>query len=642
MRVTNNMIANQVTSNLQRSLDRYMKLQTMMSTGKRINQPSDDPIGTQRDLGYRKVLTEIAQYKTNISSGLSLLSTYDTALGDMKDMVSSAYEIAVSLSNDTYDETARSSAASEVESLFEQMIDMANSQIEGCYIFSGYRTKTKPFVTSAYGVDYMGDDGQIETEIESSTKVGINLVGSNMLFKPFSILGGDADLKTGISATTLLSDLHLGEGVDLAAGTFIVEDNNLGISVTVDISTAVTVGDAITLINNQLAAGGITNLTADYGQEGNNLRWTTVDTGQITAVTLLSNLNNGSGVDLSTGKILISDASGSINVEVDLSSAANIGDVITGINDALTAAGVTNVSASINPAGTGINITDSNGTPLGLSVTEVSGSSTTAGNLGILGDINPVLSGEALNPELSFSVTESAAGETTATDLGLQGEFSEAKAGDGLSAMLLGTTELSLLNNGSGFDLGQIQISKGRKTAYLDLGSSAYTTVNDIIDAINNSGLDISVSINDAGTGIQIEPTNNNSSLIIREVGGGETAHDLGIFGSSDVLGSMMVLTEALQNDDREVTGQLIENLNLGMQDLLNSRAVVGAKVNRLETTDSRLTNLDYNFTTLLSETEDADLTQLVTDLSVQENSYNAALIAAAKIIQPSLLDFLD
>jgi flagellar hook-associated protein 3 FlgL len=101
-------------------------------------------------------------------------------------------------------------------------------------------------------------------------------------------------------------------------------------------------------------------------------------------------------------------------------------------------------------------------------------------------------------------------------------------------------------------------------------------------------------------------------------------------------------LIKALNNDDREVVGQLIENLTDGMQELLNQRASVGAMVNRLETTDSRLNDLNYSFKSLLSEVEDADLTQLVTDLATQENSYNAALVAAAKIIQPSLLDFLD
>ena len=636
------MINDQVAFNLNRSLDRFMRMQAMMSTGRRINQPSDDPIGTQKDLGYRKVLTEIGQYKKNISSGLNTLSTYDNILGNMKDMVSSAYEVAVSLSNDTYDATARMGAANEVESLFKQVVDMANSQIEGRYIFSGFRTKTKPLAISATGVDYLGDHGRIEIEAEASSKVDVNLIGADILFKQLSKLGETADLKAGITGTTQLSDLNLGRGVDLASGTFEVRDNNLGLNVMVDISIANTVDEAITLINSELAMSGITNLKVDFGAEGNNLKWVTTNSGRIAAGTLLSNLNAGHGVDLTTGKIAVHNFDNSINIEVDLSGTANIGDVIARINSTLSAGGVNNVTAAINAAGTGISITDANGAPLGLIIDEVSGSSTTAADLGLMGSINPVLNGQALNPRLDFSVTESAPGLTTATDLGLQGSVTGDRGGDAIAPRLLATTSLSLLNNGDGFDLGQIKISKGREVAYLDLGNSAFTTVGDLIDAINNSGLDIVAAINSSQTGIQIEPTTNDSSFMIEEVGAGRTAHALGIFGSSDLLGSLIVLEKALRNNDREVTGQLIGNLNLGMQELLNHRAGVGAKVIRLETTDSRLADLNYNFTKLLSEVEDADLTKLVSDLAQQENSYRAALIASSKVIQPSLLDFLD
>jgi flagellar hook-associated protein 3 len=619
-----------------------MRLQAMMSTGRRINQPSDDPIGTQKDLSYRKVLTEITQFKKNITNGLNLQATYDTTLGNLKDMVSSAYEVAVSLSNDTYDGTARQGAAEEVRSLFEQMVEGINSQVEGRYVFSGFRTKTEPFIVSSTGVNYYGDEGVIRLEMESSSKVDVNLIGSHLLFKQLFSLGESSDLKVGVDAGTLLADLYNGEGIDLSPGTFVVDDNNFGISTTIDVSTAVTLGDVITQVNNQLTAAGITGLTLDYGLEGNNLRWVATETGLISNATLLSNLNSGNGIDLSNGHIRIHDLNDTINVNIDLSSAANIGDIISTINSTLTANGVNNVTASINAAGTGINITDTNGVSLGLMIDEGEINSSTASDLGLLGNINPVLNGSALDPRVDFSVSEIAAGETTAVDLGLKGDFHSNTSGTALAPRLLLTTQLSLLDNGAGFDLNEIKISQGNAVAYVDFGNSAYTTVADLINAINVCGLDINASINEDETGIQIDPTINTASLIIEEVGSGSTAHEFGIFGSSDLLGSMIVLEKALYNDDREVVSQLIKNLNYGMQDLLNYRAQVGAKVKRLETTDSRLGDLEYNFKNLLSEVEDADLTKLVTDLAAQENSYQAALIATSKVIQPSLLNFLD
>ena len=85
----------------------------------------------------------------------------------------------------------------------------------------------------------------------------------------------------------------------------------------------------------------------------------------------------------------------------------------------------------------------------------------------------------------------------------------------------------------------------------------------------------------------------------------------------------------------------LIGTLDSGLNTVLNHRASTGAKVIRMETTLSRLEDYTVNYTKLLSDVEDADITKLITDLAMAENAYQSALNAAAKIIQPSLLNFL-
>lgn len=71
------------------------------------------------------------------------------------------------------------------------------------------------------------------------------------------------------------------------------------------------------------------------------------------------------------------------------------------------------------------------------------------------------------------------------------------------------------------------------------------------------------------------------------------------------------------------------------------ARAEIGARVNRLEFAKSRIENNTLNFTDLLSKTEDADMAKLITDFKVQENVYRASLASGAKIVQPTLIDFL-
>ncbi len=77
------------------------------------------------------------------------------------------------------------------------------------------------------------------------------------------------------------------------------------------------------------------------------------------------------------------------------------------------------------------------------------------------------------------------------------------------------------------------------------------------------------------------------------------------------------------------------------IQNNLNVTALIGGKVNRLDLTLSRLSEDNLNFTDLLSENEDVDMARTLIEFAAQEVVYNAALSSSAKIIQPTLLDFL-
>jgi flagellar hook-associated protein 3 len=641
MRVTNEMIANQVVYNLTQNINRFYVLQNQMSTNRRINKASDDPVGTIKDLSYRERLNDLAQYKSNIAIGQTWLSTADSALNDINTAISGSYSVAVEMSNDTFDASAREAAANEVQSLLDQILASGNTQLQGNYIFSGYRTRTQPFESTSVGVVYRGDSGAINYTIDSKAKVQINTIGSELLTKPFTVIGGAADIKPGIVATTPLTTLNHGEGVDLSPGTFTVKDLNLNNTVTVNISAATTIADAITAINAQLTAGGITNVTASLGVEGNNLRLVATDNPIINATTPLASLNHGSGVDLEPGTFIIRNQSGTTSVTINLTGDVTVGDAIDSLNTQLGLAGVSNVTATINAAGTGIDITDTNAVPLGLYTEETSIYDFTAANLGLTGAIDSVLNGQDLNPEPSFKVAESATGETTAASIGLLGTFTGSLVGEGLSPQLLPTTTLAQLNYNSGISQGGIRIAQGDSAVTINT-STGITTVQDLLDAINDSGLAITASINADQTGIEIANNDPTRTLIVSNADDARSASALGVFGSSDVLGSMMLLVQSLHNNDRSAVSELIGTLDSALNTVLNQRASTGAKVVRMETTLSRLEDYDLNYTKLLSQVEDADVTKLITDLAMAQNAYQSALNAAARIIQPSLLDFLS
>jgi len=638
MRVTTKMLTDRTTANLSSAVTRLLGLQTQMSTARKLLRPSDDPIGVTRDLSYRTTIDNVTQYQSNISAATTQFNTVEQALGTVGSLLLSARELATAMADDTFDETARQGAVAEAKSLLDQMIRAANTQIEGRYIFSGHQTRTAAFLQTPSGMVYQGDRGTISAQIDASSTIATNLIGSDVFLGNLQTLGEAGDLNRGVSTGVALNDLYNGLGIDQVPGLIRITDTNLGITVDVNISANTTVGGVITSINTQLAAGGINSVTASVSPSGNGIRLTANQTGTVSNSTPLSNLNNGEGLDLNPGKFRVSTDDLSTNVLIDISSATDLGSAYTLFNLQMAAAGVSNVSMSLDPTQTRLRIVDTNVPPLGLKITDEQ-SEYTAHDLGILGYINNQFDGAALNPKPGIVVAEAAPGETTATDLGIVGSFSNTLDGTDLDPILKLTTPLSALDGGRGLTLGRVRIQQGDRTAIVDLTTA--TTVSDVVTRINNSGLSVLASINTSQRGIQVVSTVDDRTLLITNDDASSAATKLGIFGSPDLLGNMMLLIDGLERNDRAAVGTLIGTFEAGTNKSLEARSAVGANVNRLSTTSDRLSDLELSMIRLLSEIEDADIIKVTTELATQQNIYQAALNAAARVLQPSLVDFI-
>ena len=111
------------------------------------------------------------------------------------------------------------------------------------------------------------------------------------------------------------------------------------------------------------------------------------------------------------------------------------------------------------------------------------------------------------------------------------------------------------------------------------------------------------------------------------------------------------ILDEAIQhlNDlDAGLRGVAGEDAKLALTSLeettdkaLAQRATNGARVARVETLETNLTALDIEYKSLISDVEDIDITEVIVKLKSAETAYQAALGAGAKLLQPSLLDYL-
>jgi len=545
-RVTQNLLSNIVLRNLNSNIEKLMVTQTRLSSGKRLNKPSDDPVGTATAMRLRSRLYQTDQFLRNIDRGETQLNISDAALEDMSGLLMRAQELAIAQSNTTADYKTRKAVAQEIDGLINQFVDVLNTRVGNRYIFAGYESLEAPFLQSLNGVKYVGDSGQMAIEIESGTVMNANLAGSLLLPTSVDDLGGHANLNPYTERSVpleqrLLTELNQGSGVDEG---FIRIYNRAGQTALVNLRGARTISDvAIRISSAEDANGAIMQInayvdeqtqglviedqtTSFYWKTGQHLKVEDLgngrtarqlgikiedenDTGKIIGrdlvplplTTRLQDLRRGSGVEL--GSFRITDREGN-TATIDISQAETLADVRSLINEA-----GTNLRAEINTGGNGLIIGDSS-------------SVNAAGNFTITDEVDE--NGEYLTH--------------TARDLGIltpkNGVSGNLLIGEALDPQLTRETPVALLNRGQGFQLGLMIIENGPKTGTIDLTKAS--TVGYIIDAINASGLDLVAKINDLGTGIMVTSDVGGRILKISNAPGSATALNLGLEGTRDML----------------------------------------------------------------------------------------------------------
>jgi flagellar hook-associated protein 2 len=338
---------------------------------------------------------------------------------------------------------------------------------------------------------------------------------------------------------TLVASLRGGQGLG-TLGEIDVTNRNGGTS-TVDLAAAETLSEVVDAINSQATGvkaainsarngivltdttGGLaSNLIVADGDENESAMalglvvdaaQTSVNSGtlsrqQISRATLLASLGQGQGVSLTDFRI--TDTAGRTST-VDMNSVGSepktIGDVIDRIN-----ALANDVEARINDAGDGILIIDRAGGTAKLQISEV-GNGTAAADLRLLG------TGKTVDVDGQ---------NVTAIDGSFRSEIDLSDLGNPGANVLLAT-----LNRGKGIDAGAFRVvDSAGKSSVVVLNSSAgtFTTVADVIDAINATSNDIEARLNSAKTGILLFDTaGGTGKLTIEEVAGGTTAASLGL-----------------------------------------------------------------------------------------------------------------
>lgn len=138
MRISTNQFHSQGVTSIQNHQEDILKTQLQLSTGKRVNSPSDDPVAISQINALNRTMDTIDQYAKNGEYAKSQLVLEETAIADSISSIQRARELAIQMSNDTYNADNRQQAAAEVGQIIEQMRNMMNyTNSEGEKIFAG-------------------------------------------------------------------------------------------------------------------------------------------------------------------------------------------------------------------------------------------------------------------------------------------------------------------------------------------------------------------------------------------------------------------------------------------------------------------------------------------------------------------------
>lgn len=207
MRITNNMLINNMVYNLNQNLKTLERLQYQQATGKKFRVPSEAPIAASKSLKFNTDISKLEQYRRNTEDALSWMSDTEAALAEINEVLKRAYELTVDAANGTKHDEDLLKIKEEIDQLKKHLVQMANTTFSGRYLFSGYSTD-KPLLS---------DDGTYNIAIKSNEvfsynignleKMEVNITGLEVFGVDGSFDAESADIGDKPELIKILEDL---------------------------------------------------------------------------------------------------------------------------------------------------------------------------------------------------------------------------------------------------------------------------------------------------------------------------------------------------------------------------------------------------------------------------------------------------
>ncbi|WP_228307454.1 flagellar hook-associated protein FlgL [Priestia sp. J2] len=227
MRVTQGMLAANSLKQISNSYNKLETLQNQLSTGKKITRPSDDPVVATKGMAYRSNLSEVNQYKRNLTEAQSWFDSSESGLEQVNSILQRTKELVVQGLNGTNESGDRQAIAREIEQLKLDYMQVGNTQVAGNYIFNGVNVGAAPISENASGmIESNINLDPFSVEVSKGIQLRVNI-------HPENIFGQDAfDLMNNVQTAFEQNDVNslkdLSTQVDTQLSTLLAERSELG------------------------------------------------------------------------------------------------------------------------------------------------------------------------------------------------------------------------------------------------------------------------------------------------------------------------------------------------------------------------------------------------------------------------------
>jgi flagellar hook-associated protein 3 FlgL len=210
--------------NINRNMSLMEKYQSQLSSGRRMQRLSDDPIGIMSTLNAREKLSRLDMYNTSIEDAKSWLTQTETSLKDMNDVVTQVYQNTIYAAGGTMTTTDTQAVSELVKQLRQHITQLGNSTYGGRYIFGGYNTTSAPFQTDVSGTLLYNNVDLVTAPAAQTDALNAQIIrystGTNVT-TDVSITGVDLMGTGADNIDKILSDLA--DALDSGASTDVLE-----------------------------------------------------------------------------------------------------------------------------------------------------------------------------------------------------------------------------------------------------------------------------------------------------------------------------------------------------------------------------------------------------------------------------------